>query len=304
MQQLKKSFKVLFVLIASLFFFSCETTSEFTNVLQTIEERAKGDGIDDVAKIAGVAASFSQAAEGITPENEYYIGRSVAASILAQYKVYENAKLERYVNNIAQTLIINSDVPDLYNGYHVKLLDSSEMNAFATSGGHIFITRGMIECAKNEDALAAAIGHEISHIQLQHSSSVIRSSRFTKAATKATSEVLSMAELDELSELMDNAVGETINQLVSKGYSKVQEFDADANAVELMNAAGYNPYAMITLLETMEKVSGDSAGGMFKTHPSPKDRIKSVEFRLKNMETVPDTSKVRQARFESYSVKK
>lgn len=299
MRKLNYSLSILLILCFSVLSFSCASTGLLTDVLSGIESSARESGDSEVAAFVGLAASVSKAADDITPENEYYIGRSVAASVVAQYPVYENAKQEAYINKIAQTLLVNSDAADLYNGYHVKILDSSEVNAFATSGGHIFITRGMLNCVKNEDTLAAVIAHELSHIQLKHSSSVIKSSRYTEVATKTTSAVLTANDKEELASAMDNTVGDIINQLLTKGYSKTQEYDADANALVLMNAAGYNPKAMITLLEKMDESLGKSAGGIFKTHPAPKDRIKNVQTKLSKMEIVEDTSAYRQKRFDS-----
>lgn len=299
MRKLKYSLSLLLILSLIGISFSCASTGMLTDVLSGIESTAKQAGDSNVAAFAGLAASVSKASDDITPENEYYIGRSVAASVIAQYPVYENPKQEAYINKIAQTLLLNSDAADLYNGYHVKILDSSELNAFATSGGHIFITRGMLECVKNEDTLAAVIAHEISHIQLKHSSSVIKSSRYTNVATKATSAILTVNEKAELAEAMDSTVGDVINQLFTKGYSKTQEYDADSNALILMNNAGYNPKAMITLLEKMDETLGKSAGGIFKTHPAPKDRIKNVQTKLSGMSIVEDTSSFRQKRFDS-----
>lgn len=297
MRRINKFLFISFLALNFSLFYSCATNSVLTDALLAMEELTEDD--QKASAVFGFAASVSKAAEDITPENEYWIGRSVAASILVQYKVYNNPKKEAYVNQIAQALLVNSDAADLYDGYHVKILDTDEMNAFATSGGHIFVTRGMLECAESEDALAAAIAHEISHIQLKHSSSVIKSSRYTSVATKGASAVLSMADENELASAMDDAVGETINQLVTKGYSKEQEFAADENAIKLMNNAGYNPKAMISLLTLMDKKYGSSSGGMFKTHPSPAERITNVEKNLKKMEICKDTSKYRTSRFNS-----
>ena len=86
-------------------------------------------------------ASIARASEAITPEQEYYIGRGVAASIADTYKVANKPQIEAYLNSICQTLVINSERPVIFNGYHVAVLDTDEINAFATSGGHIFITK-------------------------------------------------------------------------------------------------------------------------------------------------------------------
>jgi len=113
------------------------------------------------------APAIQKAFEQITPEQEYYIGRAVGANILAMYKI-DNSRpaMTAYVNKIANALVINSERPEIFNGYHANILDSDEINAFATSGGHIFITRGLIDSAASEDELAAVIAHEVAHIQL------------------------------------------------------------------------------------------------------------------------------------------
>src|SRR5574344_2492121 len=115
--------------------------------------------------------------EEITPEQEYYIGRAVAGTILEKYNVYNSEKMQKYLNEICSAIVINSDKPVLYKGYYVAILDTDEVNAFATSGGHILVSRGLLSCAESEDARAAGIAHEVSHIQLQHSIKAIKSSR-------------------------------------------------------------------------------------------------------------------------------
>ena len=95
--------------------------------------------------------------EEITPEQEYYIGRAVAGTILEKYNVYNSAKMQKYLNEICSAIVINSDKPVLYKGYYVAILDTDEVNAFATSGGHILVSRGLLQCAKSEDALAAVL---------------------------------------------------------------------------------------------------------------------------------------------------
>ncbi|MDR0324377.1 MAG: M48 family metalloprotease, partial [Treponema sp.] len=131
-----------------------------------------------------VRDDVSAAQEDFTPEQEYYIGRAVAANILSQYRLWNgNPALTAYLNNICAAITINSNPPegDVFNGYHVAILDSTEINAFATSGGHILITRGLISAAKSEDALAAVIAHEVAHIQLKHSLKAIKESRENQA---------------------------------------------------------------------------------------------------------------------------
>ena len=131
---------ISFIVACELLFFltSCATSSGFTGALSAAGQIASAAGYGEAGAALSAGASVSKAMEEITPENEYYIGRAVAATILSNYKVYSASTTEAYLNKICAAIVINSDKPELYNGYHVKILDSGEVNAFATSGGHIY----------------------------------------------------------------------------------------------------------------------------------------------------------------------
>ncbi|MCR4899425.1 MAG: M48 family metalloprotease [Treponema sp.] len=272
-----------------------------------------------VGAILGSVQSIEKAAEQITPEEEYYIGRSVAATISATYPVDNgSSKMTTYLNNICQTLVMNSEKPYLYKGYYVVILDTDEINAMATPGGHIFVSRGLIDCTESEDALAAVLAHEISHIQLGHSVTAIKASRTraavsdtaragvvtTLAATNARYGVLDDKDMEKVFKTVDdisNASNEVVKTLVNTGFSKDQEFEADAHALKLMVDAGYDPYAMLDMLGQIEVSSSNSGWGA--THPSPKDRIKKVEKELSKMKKadklVQTGRTIRTERFES-----
>lgn len=246
---------------------------------------AAGEMTDnDLLKSVGKAGSaVSKAAETITPEQEYYIGRAVAATIFESYDVYENDELTAYVNYICTSLAVNSDRPELFKGWFAAVLDTDQINAFATSGGHILITRGLISCAESEDALAAVIAHEIAHVQLQHSIKAIKTSRLSTALLATTGAALTVSgneDLAEIADIMDESVNEIVATLVNTGYSKSQEYDADAEALAIMAAAGYDPAAMTEMLTVLEERQKHSSGGFASTHPSAKDRLNQVEKAL------------------------
>jgi predicted Zn-dependent protease len=227
----------------------------------------------------------------------------VAANILTAYKGYTgNPGLLNYLNRICGALVINSPKPDIYNGYHVMILDSNEINAFATSGGHIFITRGLLNNVGSEDALAAVIGHEIAHIQLQHSIKAIRTSRITQAimitGSSAAGIVAQNTDLKELTDIFDESVEEIVSTLINNGYSQEQEFEADTLALSLMASAGYEPSSLIDMLRALEQNQPRSPGGFNKTHPSPALRIANAEKNVTNY-SVPDTRPFRRQRYNS-----
>ncbi|MDR1429374.1 MAG: M48 family metalloprotease [Spirochaetaceae bacterium] len=245
--------------------------------------------------------AWGRAGEEFTPEQEYYLGRAVGANILVFYTIYSaKPALTRYVNRICQTIAINSPRPDIYNGYHVAILDSDEINGFATSGGHIFLTRGLIACAESEDALAAVIAHEIAHIQLQHSLEAVKKSRKTQAILTTAGSIAGAIDNNNIAALTD-AFGESIQSaistMVNSGYARDQEFDADKTALGLMAEAGYDPSALIEMLTVLKTNQGRQPNrGFAKTHPSPQDRINSASGAVSSY-TAGDTRSFRGARF-------
>ena len=252
---------------------------------------------------ASMDNAFNKVDKSFTPEEEYYLGRAVAANILAIYKPYKNnTALTRYLNLICQTLVINSSQPAIYNGYHVFILDSSQINAFATPGGHIFITKGLIETAKSEDDLAAVIAHEISHIILRHGISMVedmmaleelnsvagQAAAFTGGQNEATKRLLSFR----------SSVSDFCDIMIKSGYSQPQEFAADNSAIALLAASGYDPKGLLEILSVLQKMPQTSKEGFFGTHPTPAQRITNAQG-VTSRYKVGDTRSSRAARFRT-----
>jgi len=279
----------------------CQTIANIANMGPKGAGEAGAKNV--AAAINNTGKAIANAVEDITPEQEYYIGRAVAANLLTTYSLWKNnPTLTAYLNKICNVIVINSSKPDIYNGYHVVILDSNEINAFATSGGHIFITRSLISSAKSEDALAGVIAHEIAHIQLQHSIKAIKTSRITNALMVTGASVTGVVtgyDVNELTSVFNESVGDIVNTLVNNGYSQSQEFEADAKAISLLTAAGYNPSGLIDMLKELEKTQKNSSGGFNKTHPSPEKRLDAAEKALAKQPKVTDTSSYRRARFKN-----
>lgn len=286
---------LLLLLVLTVVISSCAVMKSMGDVTSFVGELT---GNDNLSAVGNSVAAVAEAGAPISPEQEYYIGRSVTASLLGSYKLYSSPELTNYVNMVCQVLAMNSQRPQLYKGYYVAILDTDQINAFASSGGHILVTRGLLECATSEDALAAVIAHEIAHIQLQHGIKAIKSDRWTNAAlTTASSSlsVLSDGEMKELVDAFDESVSSVVTTMVNTGYSQSQEYDADETALEIMAAAGYNPHAMTEMLGELKVRQPKSSGGFASTHPSADKRLKQVQKKLKNYEeiSVPETRVLR-----------
>jgi len=289
--------KVLCVLIVISFSITLVTCRHVDTLAQAA---AASEIIDrDTANMISLSArAFGSAAENISPEQEYIIGRAVAAQILSTYRIWDRSpELTAYLNLICAAIVRNSPQPNNFNGYQVVILDSNEINAFTTSGGHIFLTRGLINIAKTEDSLAAVIAHEVAHNQLRHSIKAIKTSRITQAvfltATTGVGNIIGM-DVNEMADILNESAGEIVQTMVNSGYSREQEYEADIAAMYFLAVAGYQPSALIDMLRELDTVQMIS--GFSKTHPAPRQRIYFAERALDRF-IVTDTTSNRQERF-------
>ena len=186
-------------------------------------------GCETVAKGILMAGGLSkekadQVVDGFTPEQEYYIGRTVSAGIFQKYKPYNNPEKLSYLYKVGMTLAFSSDAPVTYGGYHFAILDSDEINAFAAPGGFIFVTLGMLRCCPHEDALAAVLAHEIAHVQLKHGLESIKDNRVAEAIAMLAVKAASEASGDDHSKLIKNFEGSITDistTMVNRKQSKV-----------------------------------------------------------------------------------
>jgi predicted Zn-dependent protease len=230
--------------------------------------------------------------EGYTPEHEYYLGRAVAAQILAdsRYPPYTEERSRKYLNLLGLSLAYSSSMPETYNGWHFLVLDSTEINAFSAPSGFVLVSRELLRCAKSEEEVAATVAHEIGHVALGHGMDAISASHKAEASKEFTKTVFKGAVrielpfgfsigLEKLGKLFNVSIDDIVNAL-EKGYSREQEYQADAAAVSILQAAGYDPRALVRMLEVMQTKWKADGLGFMKTHPSPTDRIKEIEKAL------------------------
>jgi len=220
-----------------------------------------------------------KAMEDFTPEQEYYIGRTVGAVVVNKYEPFNDQPANQYCNIVGQTLAQASDLPETFNGYHVLILDSPDINAFATPAGHILVTRGMLGCCQNEGELAAVLAHEIGHVQNRHGINAIEKSRMTEALTVIGTEsakTFADSDIANLVSVFENSINDITTTMINNGYSRSFERDADKSAVTIMERVGYNPASLVGMLEVMDSKLTPGKLDFAKTHPSPKSRIEDL----------------------------
>lgn len=159
------------------------------------------------------------------------------------------------------------------------LADSKTVNAFALPGGQVFITLGLFKDLQNEAQLAGVLAHEMGHVIQRHSAQQMATNQFGQILTYA---VGTAASNQSNSAYQAAAV---VNQALQMSYSRGDESEADTWGLKLMEAAGYDPHAMITVMQILKAASGGAGGGVeiFQSHPNPDLRIQQINaYLLKN----------------------
>ena len=276
----------------------CETLDQLTELGTGVAVAAGGLSEEQAGSINRTASALGKAIDSITPEQEYYIGRTVAATVLVGYKPKTTQELNAYVNQVGQSLALFSTKPETFGGYHFLVLDSKDINAFAAPGGLVLVTSGLLDCCQTEDELAAVLAHEIGHVEKQHGLRAIKTGRLSSAMTILAVEAgknLSGENLAEVTKAFDESINDITSTLVNSGYSRKLEYEADAAGVEILKKSGYQPGALVAMLENMQKSWDPSRHDFAATHPPPADRIAQLK-KLGVTSTVASTNS-RQKRF-------
>lgn len=213
---------------------------------------------------------------------EISTGRSEDKKVREQYGTYDNAALQRYVNDIGQRLAKASHRAGLQ--YQFLVVDSPEVNAFALPGGYIYITRGILAYLNSEAELAAVLGHEIGHVTARHS--VQQLSAATAASVGAS--VLQIL-VPQMRSGGGDALLNTMGGALLSGYGREHELEADRLGAEYLARTGYDPQAMIKVvgvLKNQELFDAEVAKaegreprayhGLFASHPDNDTRLQEV----------------------------
>ena len=163
-------------------------------------------------------------------------GSKMLKELTENNQLYPDERLQQYVRNIGERLLAHT--PDAGKEYHFNVLDSDQVNAFATGDAYIFVSRGLLAFLQSEDELAAVVGHEIGHVVARH----MRKRRITELTGKSIGLISAIAT--GRGELMRD-VADPFTTIVVSGYGREMELEADRLGGEYMARAGYDPQAII-----------------------------------------------------------
>lgn len=232
-------------------------------------------------------------------QDEIAVGKAMAAKIMGTYGVYEDPNQSvKYVKILGASLAKQFGRPELK--YYFEVLDTDDMNAYATPGGYIFITKGLLKQVKSESELATILCHEIAHINRKHMYKDIMPKREVSTGESLT-RILSRGAAD-IGKSLAQAVNNGLEMLLEKGLTHDYEYDADQVGVEYASAAGYNPASLKEVLKRIKAVL-KAENQMSTTHPPFEKRFEAIDKTIaqNGLETtVTAKSPVLESRFAQF----
>ena len=207
----------------------------------------------------------------LSEAEEMAIGAQQDGEIRREMGVYDDAELQRYVNDIGQQLARESHRPNL--PWSFTIVDSPAINAMALPGGYVYLTRGILAYLDDESELAGVIGHEIGHITARHAAQA-----YTRQAQAGIGLAIASIFVPGVAPFAD--LGSAGLSVLFLRHGREAELEADRLGVEYGSGAGYDPAGVPRFLATLARVSALSERGVpnwLSTHPDPGSRVVKAE---------------------------
>jgi predicted Zn-dependent protease len=209
-----------------------------------------------------------------TPQEEIDLGLQSAPQMIQETGgLSRDANGRELVDRVGARLIASTAAREtLYQFKFHLLADTETVNAFALPGGQIFITEALFRRLKSEDQLAGVLGHEMGHVVGRHSNEQMANSRLWSGLAQGLGVLLSDGHNNSGAQMAN-----MVAQWRVMKFSRDDESESDALGVRFMVQAGYNPEALIGVMEILAQVSGGSSRSDFmSSHPNPANRMEHI----------------------------
>jgi predicted Zn-dependent protease len=209
------------------------------------------------------------AAVVLPPEQAAQLGEKMAQQIEAKQPLAGPA-LQQRVSRVGQQVVAAArNVPSAYD-FEFKVLQAPEtLNAFALPGGKIYATSGLLRAAESDAQLASVLAHEVAHVTERHIAD--------RMATTYGAQLLSAAALGSDPGALVQLASSVLQQGFVMKYSREQELQADRVGIRMLDQAGYDPHAAISMFRKLGQGGGAQAPAFFSSHPPIGDRIDRLQ---------------------------
>lgn len=237
-----------------------------------------------VASAPAVAACTTNPSTGrsqlllMSTQQAIAIGEESKGPLTAEYggEVPSRA-LHSYVVEVGSSMAQRTEANYPKLPWEFTVLNSDVINAFALPGGKVFVSRGLLAELDDEAQLAGVLGHEVGHVTAEHVNERVSQALGVQLLVIGSATAAGQSD-SEWAQVVPVLVG-----VGGQGYllhfSRRQELEADKQAVKYMVAAGYDPHAMLEVLQVLRSASAGGAREpeFLATHPYPETRIEAVQ---------------------------
>lgn len=209
----------------------------------------------------------------LTQEQEEQLGAELAAEVRQREKILDDPEVQAWIAQVQDRIVAAVPEEDRNFEFETLVIDAPDtINAFALPGGHLFVYSGLIAAADSEAEVAAVMGHEVAHVTLDHPAQQL--------AARLGVETLRAIALGQT----PGAIAQLGSGIAAQGYiaahSREDEAEADRFGLSYLAGAGYDPQAMVSFFQKLERLEGESpnvVSQFFASHPSSADRVQQQE---------------------------
>ena len=231
-----------------------------------------------------------------SPQQDVQVGKESSAQVDKQMPLVNDPEVLRYVNSLGKKLTSYAPNNTSEYAWQFKVVNSTEINAFALPGGFIYVNRGAIEAAENEAQLAGVMAHESGHVVMRHGTHMASQAMLAQASSAILGGILGQSG-SLTAQLAELGIGLGVNSLMLKN-SRSAESQADEVGTYILYQAAYDPHAMAQFFQIIEKKYPQRTLQFFSDHPNPENRIKDLDSEIAKLGP-PRATKTASPEFEA-----
>ena len=214
----------------------------------------------------------------LSADQEIALGLQAAPEMLAQFGgLSSDPEARALVEQVGSRLVRSTAAASTPYRFEFHLLaDPQTINAFALPGGQVFITEALASQLQTEGQLAGVLGHEIGHVVARHGAEHLAKAQLTEGLAGAA--VIAASDPERPGSSQQAAmIAMAVGQLVNMKFGRDDELESDRLGVRFLAEAGYDPQAMIGVMEVLASAKeGQAPPEFFSTHPNPDRRIERI----------------------------
>jgi predicted Zn-dependent protease len=228
-----------------------------------------------------------------SPLQERRLGESIMREIRADRSFYDDAEATDYINSLGERLIARRS--ESRQNFNFFLILDNQINAFALPGGFIGVNSGLLLSAQNESEVASVLAHEIAHVTQRHIARMLAQQKQSQITSLAALAVAILAARASSQAAEAAAAFGTASAIQTQlNFTREHEREADRVGVQTLEQAGFDPHAMVTFFERLQRATRLYEGGApsyLRTHPLTFERIADIQNRVEHLpyRQVPDS---------------